>query len=106
VDERDELGGTADDPAMPRKEEVVMRTMATAMMAVAWLAIGASAGEARTYPWCATYNDTYGSRNCGFSTFQQCLATVSGIGGFCGQNPLFQPGFDPAPRRKPRRYQG
>ena len=32
-----------------------------------------------------------GRRNCGFSTLEQCRATVSGIGGFCEPN-LFYPG--------------
>lgn len=31
--------------------------------------------------WCAEYS--YGARTCGFSTYAQCLATVSGVGGFC-----------------------
>jgi uncharacterized protein DUF3551 len=83
-----------------------MRIMATMLMAAAWLLIGASASEARTWPWCATYNDAYGSRNCGFATFQQCLATVSGIGGFCGQNPMFRPGVEARPGRTARRYPG
>ena len=45
------------------------------------------------YPWCAQYSDggSGGGRNCGFSTIEQCRATVSGIGGFCEPN-LFYPG--------------
>jgi hypothetical protein len=31
--------------------------------------------------WCANYRN--GSRNCGFYTFQQCLAAISGLGGSC-----------------------
>jgi hypothetical protein len=34
--------------------------------------------------WCARYPE--GSSNCGFYTFAQCQATVSGRGGFCEQN--------------------
>jgi hypothetical protein len=41
------------------------------------------------YPWCAHYGRDSGT-NCGFVTFQQCLATVSGIGGFCAENPFYQ----------------
>ena len=38
--------------------------------------------EAQDYPWCTYYNfDHGGARNCGFATFQQCLAAVSGVGG-------------------------
>jgi len=43
------------------------------------------------YPWCAQYSGAGdGGRNCGFSTLEQCRATVSGIGGFCEPN-LFYP---------------
>jgi hypothetical protein len=41
--------------------------------------------QAREYPWCARY-DAW-SYNCGFATFQQCLATISGAGGICERNP-------------------
>jgi len=47
--------------------------------------------EAQNYPWCAQYSDGSGSKNCGFTTFQQCLADVSGVGGFCTQNSTYQP---------------
>jgi hypothetical protein len=44
------------------------------------------------YPWCAQYSDEAdGGRNCGFSTLEQCRATISGMGGFCEPN-LFYPG--------------
>lgn len=52
------------------------------------LAILATAGivtraEAQNYPWCSIYTGSMGgSKNCGFSSFQQCMANVSGIGGF------------------------
>jgi hypothetical protein len=32
-----------------------------------------------------------GSSNCGFSTWNQCMATVSGIGGFCQPNQFYNP---------------
>ncbi len=50
------------------------------------------------FPWCARYADRSGITECSFVTFQQCLATVSGIGGFCMQNWYPPP---PAPRRAP-----
>src|SRR5947207_7233653 len=38
--------------------------------------------------WCAYYNTADGgSRNCGFATFEQCLATVRGVGGNCSPSP-------------------
>jgi hypothetical protein len=42
--------------------------------------------QAETWPWCAAYNN--GSTNCGFATHAQCMATVSGAGGFCNENPF------------------
>jgi hypothetical protein len=44
-----------------------------------------------TYPWCAEYNaDWGGGRNCGFTTWEQCRATVSGNDGFCALNPIIR----------------
>jgi Protein of unknown function (DUF3551) len=53
-------------------------------MVVVIAGIGTRA-EAQNYPWCADYAG-FGSQNCGFSTFQQCLAALSGNGGFCNAN--------------------
>jgi Protein of unknown function (DUF3551) len=47
--------------------------------------------EAQNYPWCAVLNMGDVAYNCGFSTHDQCLADVSGIGGFCMQNNTYQP---------------
>jgi hypothetical protein len=75
-------------------------TMRSIIMAA--VVIGAalpSAGHAQTYPWCAQYGRMGGGgRNCGFSTYEQCLATVSGIGGFCERNTFYT-----APERVVRR---
>jgi Protein of unknown function (DUF3551) len=49
----------------------------------------ATPASAQNYPWCATYGGS-GSSNCGFSTQAQCQAAVSGTGGFCNQNNLYQ----------------
>jgi hypothetical protein len=51
------------------------------------------------YPWCAEYG-RFGNQaeNCGFSTYRQCLATISGIGGFCQRNPMYH-GRAKRPRR-------
>jgi Protein of unknown function (DUF3551) len=73
-----------------------------------------AAAAAPTYPWCARYANTSG--DCSFDTFQQCLDTLSGIGGVCQENPSYngpppligQPGgyynyYNYAPRDR-RRY--
>jgi hypothetical protein len=52
----------------------------------------ATVGKAQNYPWCAEYAGTPdGPVNCGFVTFEQCLATVRGVGGFCVRNNTYQP---------------
>jgi hypothetical protein len=63
-----------------------------AVIAVAAMTILARPAAAIEYPWCAQYSGMGdGGRNCGFSTIEQCRATVSGIGGFCEPN-LFYTG--------------
>ena len=68
---------------------------------------GPSAAEI-TYPWCAQYGGGRGgSRNCGFWTYQQCMATLSGNGGYCEVNAMYRgptPGMIPPPvdPRRPR----
>jgi hypothetical protein len=54
-------------------------------------ALAASPAAAIEYPWCAQYGMSgQGGRNCGFSTYRQCMDTVSGIGGFCERNQFYQ----------------
>ena len=59
--------------------------------------------KAQNYPWCAQYSDGQG-QSCGFATFQECLADVSGIGGFCTQNSTYQPSAGPRASRFRRGY--
>jgi len=43
--------------------------------------------EARPWrPWCAVYATNNIPEECLFSSYEQCVATVRGIGGFCRQN--------------------
>ena len=61
--------------------------------------------KAQNYPWCAQYGATFGgAMNCGFTTFQQCLVTLSGMGGFCVRNTLYVPPPGPHPSTRIRRY--
>jgi uncharacterized protein DUF3551 len=45
------------------------------------------------YPWCAQYGGRGdgGGKNCGFVSYEQCMETSRGMGGFCERN-LFYPG--------------
>jgi hypothetical protein len=52
--------------------------------------IGTSA-QAQNYPWCAIYDIGDAAYNCGFVSREQCMATVSGIGGFCNVNTQYVP---------------
>jgi hypothetical protein len=79
-----------------------------ALLFAAGLAVAASAlpsgAQAQNYPWCAVYGggrDGGGGQNCGFTTFEQCLATLSGMGGFCNRNTQYMP--PPGPRAHYRR---
>jgi len=83
-----------------------MHKLGLALIALAALAasqlVAPSAHAETYYPWCANYGgDMGGSSNCGFSTLEQCMATVSGIGGSCDRNPFY---VDAAkPRRAARK---
>lgn len=61
---------------------------------------GPSASMAASYPWCAHYGFDLDGTNCGFASFEQCRTAISGNGGFCAQNQLYQPTPNqPTPRR-------
>jgi len=80
------------------------RSVLLALSAFVLLVAVPSSGHADLYPWCAQYSGGAhgGGRNCGFVTFEQCMATVSGIGGFCEPN-LFYTGPVEHPRRVRKR---
>jgi hypothetical protein len=47
--------------------------------------------SASAYPWCALYSPsaTTGFRSCYYSSWAQCMETLSGIGGLCVPSPYF-----------------
>ena len=58
---------------------------------VAMAGVGAPApAQAQNYPWCAHYDKGDGGWNCGFTSFEQCLTDISGLGGFCEQNNTYK----------------
>lgn len=86
-----------------------MRALAIAVAAVglAVLVRPAAAAE-RDRPWCAELGggDDFGAENCGFHTLEQCQAYVSGVGGYCRENPFYRgPEPEPAPARRDGRPQ-
>ena len=81
-----------------------MRTsLAVAIAVPLMLMMEVGGAVAQNYPWCAQYSFRGGGRNCGFVSFAQCMATVSGVGGYCEQNAMYRPGPPPV-RRKVRRH--
>jgi Protein of unknown function (DUF3551) len=63
----------------------------------------ASAQSANSYPWCAIYyKGGGGTPRCDFATRDQCIASVSGIGGLCVQNLQYSPRAQPSARRPKR----
>jgi hypothetical protein len=44
--------------------------------------------RAQNWPWCSLFHDGAGT-NCGFSSYEQCMATARGSGGFCVPNNLY-----------------
>ena len=80
--------------------------MKTSLFALALVVVSFAAGsgaKAQNYPWCAFYDAGDEAIVCGFVSFEQCLATVRGIGGFCDRNNLYQaaaPAIHPAYRAR------
>jgi hypothetical protein len=51
------------------------------------LAFAVNPAAAQGAAWCLSENNARGAVICSFHTFEQCLATRSGLGGSCGPNP-------------------
>jgi len=76
------------------------KLLLTFIFSVAAIVLGGAAGpgaQAQNYPWCAVLNVGALAYNCGFVTVEQCMASVSGIGGFCQLNNTYVP---TPPRRR------
>jgi hypothetical protein len=70
-----------------------MKALLVVLGIVAAVGTFGTRAQAQNYPWCAYYGGGYGGggTNCGFTTREQCLATVSGIGGYCDRNTQYVP---------------
>ena len=62
----------------------------SATACAALVLLSSAPASAIEYPWCAEYSVRGGATNCGFSTFEQCRATVWGVGGYCRQNLFYR----------------
>jgi Protein of unknown function (DUF3551) len=62
------------------------------------VAANATPAKAQNYPWCAQYGGGFGgASNCGFVSYDQCMQTLSGMGGFCVANNTYAPPPGPTP---------
>ena len=69
------------------------------------LLTSASAYAAPDYPWCQRTKMTGGSADCSFTSFNQCQASISGVGGDCIRNPWMAYGsYRDESIPKPRRH--
>jgi Protein of unknown function (DUF3551) len=61
----------------------------------------ASAQSAGSYPFCAIYYrmDAGGTPSCYFDSREQCMTTISGVGGFCIENQYYHRVAVQPPRR-------
>ncbi len=77
-----------------------MRMPILALGVVAGVAGPAGPAAAQNYPWCAVYDVGDAAYNCGFVTYEQCRASVSGIGGTCMLNTAYNPAATPRAHRR------
>jgi Protein of unknown function (DUF3551) len=62
-------------------------------------------GEAAPYwPWCSQYGPDSFAHACAFSSWEQCMETIRGIGGYCYTNPYPPPPAPSARVAKPHRH--
>jgi len=57
-------------------------------MTTVLIALAAPAAAQNNFPWCANFADGAGV-NCGFSSYEQCMATARGSGGSCSENDMY-----------------
>jgi hypothetical protein len=86
-----------------------MTTMTRSIFGVLAVALMAATltpepGEAAPYwPWCSRYSTRSNIESCAFISWEQCMQTVSGIGGWCYHNYYPEPVTRSAvPRRHTR----
>jgi Protein of unknown function (DUF3551) len=64
----------------------------------------ASAQSPYSYPWCSRQTAGKGdTTTCYFTSYAQCMTTISGIGGWCYQNPGYNGAYHASTPRR-RRY--
>jgi Protein of unknown function (DUF3551) len=81
-----------------------MRTLKLASVAIGVLSLCAMPARAQYVggSWCANYGNQGGGTNCGFYSYDQCMAAISGNGGMCSRNQWSSGSSDRDSRRRSR----
>jgi hypothetical protein len=83
-----------------------MRLLTASLIVAGLFAVApASAQSAYDYPWCGINTSSQGAggaQSCYFTSYAQCMATMSGLG-ICTQSPYYRGPSEPA-RRVKRQY--
>jgi Protein of unknown function (DUF3551) len=99
------LGNSIKSTGVGDSREVSMRLSMLSLFLIAAALLGeiqaASAQSPTSYPWCSRYfgRGMGGATSCYYSSYAQCMATVSGIGGYCYRSPYYHAAPDKAARR-------
>jgi hypothetical protein len=83
-----------------RKTQLALLTLGATVLAGY---VTVAPAVARDYPWCAQGGELDYPGDCTYSTYNQCLASVSGRLLYCGPNPLAAYGQAPQPQPRPHR---
>ena len=80
-------------------------SLSTALAILALPTFAQPAAAAIEYPWCVQYGGTRGGggRNCGFVSYEQCMMTARGAGGWCEQNLFYLDQKTKRPQRPSKR---
>jgi Protein of unknown function (DUF3551) len=80
--------------------------LATSAVLLGFVAFGSTPGSAREYAWCARTDVSGFNPSCSFTSFNQCMATVSGQAGDCIANPslAYDQYNGPVPKRHGRKW--
>lgn len=87
-----------------RKTQLALLTLVATVLAGV---VTVTPAAARDYPWCARGGEYDYPGECAYSTYEQCLASVSGRLLYCDRNPRtgygeVQPSPQTQPYRRPR----
>src|SRR5262245_41532140 len=72
-------------PDIPGGRNMIRALAIATVLGTAILLLPQGSANAQAARWCAVYSNGAGT-NCGFNTYRQCRADISGVGGYCRRN--------------------